>query len=1231
MTTTDALTVLRALVPNGAVKSFARTASGRIAKTEYQKAKHWRASTVPINSFDEMAAALVTLVEDRSALVVRGALKPGLDLSQPIVRRSVPEEGKPATLEDVPRCWLHLDLDHLSAPHVDVIGDPSGAIDFALDAVATAAPELEGASCFAAFSSSAGVEDVTIAKLHLWFWLDRPYSNAELKRWAEAVNDRAGLKLIDLKVFNAAQPNYTARALFHFGAIDPLPGTRRWAIRRGYEETPRLVIPEFTRRAQGTTSGTASGSPIGGWVGYLNRINGEGLYGLRDPALKALASRISELGAARAELERDDIIATVAARLAEAPAGNRSAETVRGYIDDLPRLFDGWLGKWREQERTATEAEPTYPKIGVPMAEAEHAVADAIARFFKSIPGEARTEALLAALRVSTGIGKTQEALAALEQRPELRAAMLIPRHKLTDELLTRAAALGIDAAAWRGREALNPATNDGSLMCIEPEIHKAAKLAAMVEEACAVCPSRLRCPFQLDNKREPARLEIAANNFLFQRPPAVIVGDKNKIDVLIVDEAFLDRMTDEPRTLLLDALSTLPSAGVATQVDIDAARAPLRRALAAARAEGRLLKRHLTSEGIDADTCRRGEAGEWIAKPKAPKLVEDGCENLVATLTKYAGRFDNRPALLWRALGQFLAVAADDEAEAGAVDLLTATTDDGAAPAVRFRIRRELHEAWRNVPTLVLDAETLPSDAELEALFGRKPHRVEVSAEVPAAVMVHQLVDPLPISALVDRDGVAKPKLKDVADRIEVLARKYAGQGRDGIDLLAVGGTTAIADRLRELLTARGLDVAPKDGATRRHAVEVRHCGDLAGEDAYGGARAEVLVGWSLPPARALERDIGAATGLMPNRLPGEAWALEVAGLRLRDGTGYRVARPVHPDPAVEELRRRKTEGEAAQALGRARWTRRDQKRPLDLFILSPLPLPELVVDHPLRWGDVAVHRAELAFWRLGGVLPCRPADLVATGLWGTESAVVQDLKWVVALTGTILKGTTHFKITPARYRRPSQRRWSAAHVGAWLSPAEVVERLRRATGAADLIVEAGAPPPENSPEPAKSRAPEKQAGETGAPPPLPSITGNVSIALDAATVAACGTVATLPAGLASIGLEDEPDPWNDGDGPLSPDAMVDDPWNDDPDMLPGEALAAYLGGIMPEPVRDHVRWCWRASGLPQERIARLAGISRPQFANALQGRFGLSAHAASRLREAVAGLPAPSQARLL
>jgi hypothetical protein len=260
MTSPCALTTLRTSTPGGATKSFIRARDGAMSKTSYAKVAFWNISTIAVASFDDLARELAGLVEDQAATVVRGAPKAGLDLSRPQRRKTT---GDSATLDDVPRRWLHLDLDNVSAPHVDVIDDPSGAIDYALDLVAAHAPELEGASCFAAFSSSAGVFDPTAAKLHLWYWLDRPYSGAELKRWASRVNEGAGSKLIDPQLFVAAQPNYTARPVF-VGMPDPLPGRRRWTIRRGFADQATLEIPAqaATRSARrAPTTGRAATSP----------------------------------------------------------------------------------------------------------------------------------------------------------------------------------------------------------------------------------------------------------------------------------------------------------------------------------------------------------------------------------------------------------------------------------------------------------------------------------------------------------------------------------------------------------------------------------------------------------------------------------------------------------------------------------------------------------------------------------------------------------------------------------------------------------------------------------------------------------------------------------------------------------------------------------------------------------------------------------------------------------
>jgi putative DNA primase/helicase len=1269
---TDALTLLRTDVEGGATKSFIRAKDGAISTTAYARVALWRVETRPVASFDELARELEQLVEDQQSMVIRARAKPDLDLSKPQRRKL---HGADATFDDVPRQWLHLDLDNIAAPHLDVVGDPSGAIDYALDIVAASAPEIEGASCFAMFSSSAGVRNATAAKLHLWFWLDRPYSGAELKRWALGVNARAGSKLIDPQLFVGVQPNYTARPRFA-GMPDPLPGRRRWAIRPGYSDTVQLDIPtEETKRARTSTSSGAAYGPGGGFAFYLSRIDGEGPHGLRDPAKKAIAARIAELGAAGGERERSEIVGAVADALRRAKRGGRSEATVEQYVDGLDDLFDWLIDRQRESEAKATQATPTYADASVPIEESERAVEGAVARFFARVEAG---EAPAMALAVSTGVGKTRAAQRGMA-RTTFRAAMPVPRHRLSDELIERAQALGVTAQAWRGREARNPSSDDDSSMCIEPAIHAAAKRADAVEAACAACPSLDRCPYQAQRTRDPARLEILANNFMTRRPPAAVVQkatltrEGREVDILLVDEQFADRMVDEPRELLLDALTLMPvGLGVLAQADLDAMRAPLRRALRAAREAGHLRLDHLAAQGIDEDWCRRGEAAEWKAKGKV-ELVPGAADEIVAQLRTLAGRFDSRPAHLWHAVRQFIMAAesemgrriaqrlmrepdiADSPILAGAIELLDLDTDSGTAAGVRFRVRRELREEWRGKPTLILDAATLPDDAKLARIIRRPVESIEVVARMPESVTVTQLVEPAPISAFVSRDGESKRRLADATMRVEIMARQYAGQGGDGIDMLVVGGTIEIADLMRADLVARGLDVAPKGPATRPHAIEVRHCGDLAGEDRYRAVRAVVLAGWCLPPAPALERAIGAETGIMPGRRTSVGYPMAPAALRMRDGTGRAVVRPVHPDPAVEGLRWQKTEGEMLQALGRARWSRRTAATPLDMLILSDLPLPEIPVDRAVRWADIEVFRLERAFWRLGRVLPLRPEDLARTGLWPTAAAADRDLgrsKGDNAFIGISLKGLSPFE---HRYRRPGQTRWSSALVDPVLPAARIVELLRAATGEPELIVELGDGVPKVAATVATLGDAVLSSTATITSPPDPEVADDgldpVEVVVPVASSVLAVLAPVLLAGAAEIRVD-----------AVACGAVLDAP--DDAGLLVLAAqlrrgIEAHVATMPPwpvssaprrsftcssgrnrtrTPVKDalpvapsEIRRQLRSRGLRVEDLARLAGIARPTLANALSGRYRLGAAAQARLLDELLALPPPRTGDLL
>jgi hypothetical protein len=90
--------------------------------------------------------------------------------------------------------------------------------------------------------------------------------------------------------------------------------------------------------------------------------------------------------------------------------------------------------------------------------------------------------------------------------------------------------------------------------------------------------------------------------------------------------------------------------------------------------------------------------------------------------------------------------------------------------------------------------------------------------------------------------------------------------------------------------------------------------------------------------------------------RLPkGERYPMQAVGRLMSDGTGRRALTPRHPDPFVEAVRFAICEGEVLQAVGRGRGVRRSAGMPLEVLILTNVPIP-IPVDQLTAWGDLCV-----------------------------------------------------------------------------------------------------------------------------------------------------------------------------------------------------------------------------------------------------------------------------------
>ncbi len=202
------LTVLQPSAPNLSLAKLIRR-DGTIR--DYDEVLHFDAITRPVKSLADLAKLIRELAPNHRQAVVRGKLLAGTAATR-IHRRLRPnaKTGAAATLRDVSRLWLVLDIDGLTMPPgVDVTD---------LEACGRAAmamlPEaFHGVACIVQATSGHGIKPGM--RLRLWFWLSRPLSGAELKAWFKGYP-------VDHSIFTANQLIYTASPIFEDGALDPL-------------------------------------------------------------------------------------------------------------------------------------------------------------------------------------------------------------------------------------------------------------------------------------------------------------------------------------------------------------------------------------------------------------------------------------------------------------------------------------------------------------------------------------------------------------------------------------------------------------------------------------------------------------------------------------------------------------------------------------------------------------------------------------------------------------------------------------------------------------------------------------------------------------------------------------------------------------------------------------------------------------------------------------------------
>jgi hypothetical protein len=229
----------------------------------FGKAVKYFAKSYSINNIEELSSLLFKLENEQYTFVVRGKIVDGIDVNKPIYRRKDPKHKLTNTLslEEAVFYWVMFDIDKINLKELG-FNQPLQQLNPQVicdKIIKKYAPELANTTYHYQLSNTAGWKSETEVSIHISFWLLEPLTNDECKEFTEFVEKRAGFKVLDPMLYNAAQPHYTAKPILGFGVnSDPIPN-RSGLVKKTKDA---LSLPDFgtLELAENNASGTSIAS-----------------------------------------------------------------------------------------------------------------------------------------------------------------------------------------------------------------------------------------------------------------------------------------------------------------------------------------------------------------------------------------------------------------------------------------------------------------------------------------------------------------------------------------------------------------------------------------------------------------------------------------------------------------------------------------------------------------------------------------------------------------------------------------------------------------------------------------------------------------------------------------------------------------------------------------------------------------------------------------------------------
>ena len=226
---TDTVTIITSATNNQIVKSFGGV---DYKPLKFSPGSEFWVTQHPVHDLQSLASVIGGVKAELTKTVIRGL--PLLPENKPVARQS-------QNFSSISHHWCMIDIDSL--PWNGDLQDHQAMLEYTSSQLP---PEFQQADCWYHFSSSMGIKQGI--RVHLWYWLNRPCSDAEMKAWLSGYP-------VDLLLFNTIQIHLTANPQFTSGATDPYQNCSGM-FESGHQITTVTVPDDLENRAVSLTAMT---------------------------------------------------------------------------------------------------------------------------------------------------------------------------------------------------------------------------------------------------------------------------------------------------------------------------------------------------------------------------------------------------------------------------------------------------------------------------------------------------------------------------------------------------------------------------------------------------------------------------------------------------------------------------------------------------------------------------------------------------------------------------------------------------------------------------------------------------------------------------------------------------------------------------------------------------------------------------------------------------------------